>query len=81
MSASRALWGLLSALVLTQICYPLTSGGVRAGLTVATVLLGYLLSVSHALLSRGVRTAAALVATATLGGRADVQLDHFEAVR
>ena len=61
-------WALLGALVLTQICYPLTAGGTRAGLTVLTVVLGYLLSVSHALLTRGVRTAAALVATATLGG-------------
>jgi putative membrane protein len=61
-------WALLGALVLTQICYPLTHGGVRAGLTVLTVVLGYLLSVSHALLTRGPRTAAALVATATLGG-------------
>jgi putative membrane protein len=59
---------LLAALVLTQICYPLTGGPVRAGFTVATVLIGYLLSVSHALLTRGWRTAAALVATATLGG-------------
>jgi putative membrane protein len=58
----------LGALVLTQICYPLTVGGARAGLTVITVLLGYLLSVSHAWLTRGVRTAAALVATATVGG-------------
>jgi uncharacterized membrane protein len=68
LSASRLPWGLLAALVLTQICYPLTSGGVRAGLTVATVLLGWLLSVAHALLTRGVRAAAALIATATLGG-------------
>ena len=61
-------WVLLGALVLAQIAYPLTGGGVRAGLTVVTVLLGYLLSLSHALLTRGWRTAAALVATATLGG-------------
>jgi|tagenome__1003787_1003787.scaffolds.fasta_scaffold20840182_2 uncharacterized membrane protein len=65
---SRLPWALLGALVLTQICYPLTSGGVRAGFTVLTVLLGYLLSVSHALLTRGPRAGAALVATATLGG-------------
>jgi len=58
----------LAALVLTQISYPLTSGAARAALTVATVLLGYLLSVSHALLTRGVRAAAALVGTATIGG-------------
>ena len=62
---ARLPWALLGALVLTQICYPLTAGGLRAGLTVLTVVLGYLLSVSHALLTRGVRAAAALVATAT----------------
>lgn len=61
-------WALLGALVLAQVCYPLTGGGVRAALTVLTVVLGYLLSVSHALLSRGARAAGALVATATLGG-------------
>jgi putative membrane protein len=66
---ARALpWALLGVLVLTQICYPLTGGGLRAGLTVATVVLGYLLSVSHALLTRGARAAGALIATATLGG-------------
>ncbi len=64
----RSSWALLAALILTQICYPLTDGKLRAGLTVATVLLGYLLSVSHALLTRGTRTACALVATATFGG-------------
>jgi uncharacterized membrane protein len=61
-------WALLGALVLAQMCYPLSGGGVRAGLTVVTVVLGYLLSVSHALLTRGTRTAAALIATATVGG-------------
>jgi uncharacterized membrane protein len=61
-------WVLLGALVLAQIAYPLTESGVRAGLTVVTVLLGHLLSVSHALVSRGTRAAAALVGTATLGG-------------
>jgi uncharacterized membrane protein len=59
---------LLAALVLTQICYPLTGGAARAALTVLTVVLGYLFSVSHALLTRGARAAGALVATATLGG-------------
>jgi putative membrane protein len=67
-AAERPSWALLGALVLVQIGYPLTSGGVRAGFTVTTVVLGYLLSVSHALLSRGPRAAAALVGTATLGG-------------
>ena len=66
--AARLPWALLGTLVLTQICYPLTGGGVRAGLTVLTVVIGYLLSVSHALLTRGARAAAALVATATVGG-------------
>ncbi|MCL7455583.1 carotenoid biosynthesis protein [Micromonospora echinofusca] len=64
----RLSWALLAALVLAQICYPLTAGQTRARLTVATVVLGYLLSVGHALLSRGPRTAAALVAVATGGG-------------
>ncbi|SBT48344.1 carotenoid biosynthesis protein [Micromonospora narathiwatensis] len=68
MSRGRLPWALLAVLVLAQICYPLTSGATRAGLTVATVVLGYLLSVGHALLSRGTRTAVALVAVATGGG-------------
>lgn len=61
-------WALLAALVLAQICYPLTGGGVRAALTVGVVLLGWLLSVSHALLTRGVRRSVGLVAAGTLGG-------------
>ena len=64
----RISWTLLGVLVLAQICYPLTTGTTRAGLTVATVVLGWLLSVGHALLSRGPRVAAALVAVATGGG-------------
>jgi putative membrane protein len=68
--ARSAPWVLLAALVMAQISYPLVTGGTRAALTVCTVLLGYLLSVSHALLSRGPRAALALVATATLGGYA-----------
>jgi putative membrane protein len=59
---------LLGALVLTQICYPLTEGRARAACTVLTVLLGYALSVTHALLSRGPRAALALVALVTVGG-------------
>ena len=54
--------------MLVQICYPLSDGRTRAGLTVATVLLGYVLSVSHAACTRGPRAATALVATATVGG-------------
>ena len=38
----------LGALVLAQVGYPLTGGRVRAGLVVATVLLGLAVSVGHA---------------------------------
>ncbi|QLQ37056.1 carotenoid biosynthesis protein [Micromonospora robiginosa] len=68
MSRVRLPWALLAVLVLAQICYPLTGGATRAGLTVATVVLGWLLSVAHALLTRGARVAAALVAVVTGGG-------------
>ncbi|MEU4561383.1 carotenoid biosynthesis protein [Actinoplanes sp. NPDC023936] len=68
MSTRLLPWWLLGGLILAQICYPLTSGDLRAGLTVTTVLIGVLLSVSHALLTRGRRAALALVGTATLGG-------------
>jgi len=61
-------WALLAALVLTQICYPLAGGDDRARLTVLTVLIGYILSVTHAAATRGPRAALALVATATFGG-------------
>ncbi|HEU4346819.1 MAG TPA: carotenoid biosynthesis protein [Actinoplanes sp.] len=64
----RLCWALLGALVLAQICYPLTEGDARAGLTVLTVVSGCLLSVLHAGLTRGVRAALALVGTATVGG-------------
>jgi uncharacterized membrane protein len=65
---TRLPWALLAALVLAQICYPLTGGGTRAALTVATVLLGCVMSVAHPFRTRGPRAAAALVGTATLGG-------------
>ncbi|MEU8243802.1 carotenoid biosynthesis protein [Actinoplanes missouriensis] len=68
MSTRLLPWWLLGGLILAQICYPLTSGDLRAGLTVATVLIGVVLSVSHALLTRGRRAALALVGAATLGG-------------
>ncbi|MFC7532684.1 carotenoid biosynthesis protein [Actinoplanes sp. GCM10030250] len=64
----KAPWALLGILVLVQICYPLTSGDLRAALTVATVLIGVLLSVTHACLTGGHRAAAALIGTAMLGG-------------
>jgi len=53
---------LLAALVLAQICYPLTTGSARAGLVVVTVLLGYAASLTHAAMSRGARVAGALLA-------------------
>lgn len=68
MSRRTLPWLLLAGLVLAQIGYPLTEGTTRARLTVVTVLLGYLLSVSHALLTHGPRTAAALVLVTTSGG-------------
>jgi putative membrane protein len=61
----RVPWVLLGVLVLVQIAYPLTGGRARAGLTVATVVVGYALSVSHAFLRRA---GLPLVATATVGG-------------
>ncbi|WP_460493734.1 carotenoid biosynthesis protein [Dactylosporangium cerinum] len=59
---------MLAALVLVEIAYPLVHGGTRAVLTVATVVVGYLLSVGHAWLSRGPRTAAVLILVTTGGG-------------
>jgi uncharacterized membrane protein len=61
----RLPWALLAVLVLVQIAYPLTSGRARAGLTVATVVLGYVLSVSHAFRRKSGVT---LIAAATIGG-------------
>jgi len=66
----RLPWLGLAVLVLAQIGYPLTDGGARAVLTVATVVLGFLLSVGHALLTRGARTAGALLLVTTGGGLA-----------
>lgn len=63
-------WVLLAGLVLAQIAYPLVPGPgpARAGLVIATVLLGWLLSVTHAARSRGWRAAGALVLVTTGGG-------------
>jgi putative membrane protein len=61
---------LAALLILTSIAYPLTRGGERDAVTWAIVLLGAALSVAHAALSRGARTAAGvilLVATAAIG--------------
>jgi putative membrane protein len=61
-------WALLGGLVLLQISYPLSGGDTRAAVTVATVMLGYGTSVSHALLTRGPRATVLLVAVTTGGG-------------
>jgi len=66
----RLPWLGLAVLVLAQIGYPLTGGGTRAALTVATVVLGFLLSVGHALLTRGPRTVGVLLLVTTVGGLA-----------
>ena len=52
---------LAGALVLTAIAYPLTSGAARDTVSWTIVVLGSLLSVVHAWLSRGVRTAVGLL--------------------
>jgi uncharacterized membrane protein len=64
----RAPVALAALTVLLQIGYPLTSGDVRAGLTVATVVAFFLASTSHALLHRGARWTASLVAVTAGAG-------------
>ena len=56
---------LAGALVLTATTYPLTAGPARDAVSWTIVVLGSLLSVIHAGLSRGVRTGAALLALVT----------------
>ncbi len=70
----RALPWLLAALtVLAQIAWPLTSGTVRTDLTIATVVLFFLTSAVHAVLSRGVLWALGwFVASAGIGLLAEV---------
>ena len=63
-----ARWLPLAALIGLQIAYPLTTGGARTGLVLATVALGWAFSTGHALLTRGPRTALLLVAVTTAGG-------------
>jgi putative membrane protein len=64
----RLVWTLVGATVLAQIAYPLTTGPGRDRLTVVTVVVFAAASVTHALLTRGPRTAAALVAVTAGGG-------------
>jgi putative membrane protein len=74
-AATRALPLLLAgALVLTAIAYPLTSGAARDTVSWTIVVLGSLLSVVHAGLARGARTAAGLL------GLVAVTAVAFEAV-
>jgi putative membrane protein len=54
---------LTAATVLSQICYPLTSGTTRDRLTIATVLLWAAASLSHATVTRGLRFAGGLLLT------------------
>jgi putative membrane protein len=56
------------ATILAQIAYPLVSGQPRNVLTIVTVLLFFAASVVHALLCRGLRFAATLVAVTAGGG-------------
>jgi putative membrane protein len=59
---------LAGATVLLQIGYPLTSGGVRDDLTIATVVVFFLASTTHALVHRGLRwTSAYVLVTGGLG--------------
>ena len=58
-------WLGLTVLIGLQIAYPLVSS---TGLVIATVLCGFLLSVGHARVTRGRRTALTLVAVTTVGG-------------
>jgi uncharacterized membrane protein len=59
-------WVLLGALVAAQVAYPLVHH--RAPLVVATVVLGFAVSVGHAAATRGRRAAAVLVGVTTVGG-------------
>src|SRR5205823_1545090 len=57
-----------AALVLAEIGYPLAGGVFRARLVVVTVVLGYVASVLHAVVTRGPLTAALLIVITTGGG-------------
>jgi putative membrane protein len=67
---ARLVWTLVGATVLAEIAYPLTDGPVRDRLTAVTVVAFCAASVTHALLTRGPRTAAVLVAVTAGGGLA-----------
>jgi putative membrane protein len=66
--AVSPVWLLAAAVVLLQVAYPLVTGGLRDGLTVATVVVFFLASVAHAVTTRGASYAAVLVAVTAGGG-------------
>lgn len=59
---------LVGLTVLAQIAYPLVGGSARNGLTVVTVVLGFAAAITHALVTRGPRTALILLVTTAGGG-------------
>ena len=61
------MWTLLASVVLSQIAYPLTAGGLRAAVVTVTVVLGYLVSLVHAGMTRGRWAVLALLAVTVLG--------------
>jgi uncharacterized membrane protein len=60
-------WLPLATLVGLQIAYPLTAGGARAALVVATVAVGCAYSVGHATATRGPRAGLVLLGVAGVG--------------
>lgn len=61
-------WAPLGVLVLAQIGYPLTHGPARADLVIATVVLGFGISLAHAARTRGWRVALAVLGAMTAVG-------------
>ncbi len=61
-------WALAATVVALQIAYPLVTGAARDQLTVATVVVFFLATVTHALRSRGTSYAVTLVAVTAGGG-------------
>ncbi|MGH8869986.1 MAG: carotenoid biosynthesis protein [Actinomycetes bacterium] len=68
--ARRLPWALTGAVVAAEIAYPLVEGTTRSRLTVATVVLFFCASVTHAAAYHGVAWASGLVALAAGGGLA-----------
>jgi uncharacterized membrane protein len=64
----RVPWVFGLATIAAQIAYPLTDGDARTTLTIATVVLFFLASVSHAWIHRGLAWAVGLVVVAGGGG-------------